>query len=100
MTVGGLNFSCPRCNNPLFFTFKLADEGDSTNREVHCPDAARFGLWPWTFIRSDEGLCPPAELRDPRATPSVPAAYGPVPAGDARTPDLRAAVPRDDRSLP
>jgi len=37
MTVGGLNFSCPRCNNPLFFTFKLADEGDSTNREVHCP---------------------------------------------------------------
>src|SRR3989475_634613 len=27
MTVGGLNFNCPRCNNPLFFTFKLADEG-------------------------------------------------------------------------
>ncbi|MGI0149083.1 MAG: hypothetical protein ACREDF_06090 [Thermoplasmata archaeon] len=37
MTVGGLNFSCPKCNNPLFFTFKLADEGDSTTREVHCP---------------------------------------------------------------
>ncbi|HWM51183.1 MAG TPA: hypothetical protein VNO76_07550 [Thermoplasmata archaeon] len=37
MTVGGLNFSCPRCNNPLFFTFKLADQGDSTQREVHCP---------------------------------------------------------------
>ena len=37
MTVGGLNFSCPKCNNPLFFTFKLADEGDATSRDVHCP---------------------------------------------------------------
>jgi len=23
MTVGGLNFNCPKCNNPLFFTFRL-----------------------------------------------------------------------------
>jgi len=37
MTVGGLNFSCPTCNNPLFFTFKLADKGDQTTRDVHCP---------------------------------------------------------------
>ncbi len=37
MTVGGLNFSCPRCNNPLFFTFKLADEGDQMKRIVNCP---------------------------------------------------------------
>ncbi len=37
VTVGGLNFSCPRCNNPLFFTFKLADEGDSMTRSVACP---------------------------------------------------------------
>jgi len=37
MTVGGLNFSCPRCNNPLFFTFKLAEETDSLSRTVNCP---------------------------------------------------------------
>jgi DNA-directed RNA polymerase subunit M/transcription elongation factor TFIIS len=37
MTVGGLNFNCPKCNNPLFFTFKLASEGDSMVRTVHCP---------------------------------------------------------------
>jgi transcription elongation factor Elf1 len=37
MTVGGLNFNCPRCNNPLFFTFKLADAGDSLKRTVACP---------------------------------------------------------------
>ncbi len=37
MTVGGLNFNCPRCNNPLFFTFKLADAGDSLTRIVACP---------------------------------------------------------------
>ncbi len=37
MTVGGINFNCPRCNNPLFFTFKLADEGDSLKRIVACP---------------------------------------------------------------
>ena len=37
MTIGGLNFNCPRCNNPLFFTFKLADEGDSLQRSVACP---------------------------------------------------------------
>ncbi len=37
MTVGGLNFNCPRCNNPLFFTFKLADKGDALTRDVACP---------------------------------------------------------------
>ncbi|HKW42931.1 MAG TPA: hypothetical protein VJP06_01975 [Thermoplasmata archaeon] len=37
MTVGGLNFNCAKCNNPLFFTFKMADEGDAMKREVHCP---------------------------------------------------------------
>lgn len=37
MTVGGVNFNCPRCNNPLFFTFKLADEGDRLTRVVNCP---------------------------------------------------------------
>ena len=37
VTVGGLNFNCPKCNNPLFFTFKLADEGDAMKREVNCP---------------------------------------------------------------
>jgi hypothetical protein len=37
MTVGGLNFNCPRCNNPLFFTFKLGNEGDAMARTVHCP---------------------------------------------------------------
>ncbi len=37
MTVGGLNFSCPVCNNPLFFTFRLADKGDAMTREVNCP---------------------------------------------------------------
>jgi hypothetical protein len=37
VTVGGLNFNCPRCNNPLFFTFRLADEGDSMTRIVNCP---------------------------------------------------------------
>src|SRR5436309_527903 len=38
MTVGGLNFNCPRCNNPLFFTFKMADEGDAMRREVNWLD--------------------------------------------------------------
>ncbi len=37
MTVGGLNFSCPKCNNPLFFTFRLSDQGDSMTREINCP---------------------------------------------------------------
>ena len=37
MTVGGINFNCPRCNNPLFFTFRLEDEGDSLSRDVACP---------------------------------------------------------------
>ena len=37
MTVGGLNFNCPKCNNPLFFTFRLADEGDAMTRSVSCP---------------------------------------------------------------
>jgi len=37
MTVGGLNFNCPRCNNPLFFTFKLSGEGDRLERVVNCP---------------------------------------------------------------
>src|SRR2546422_10062562 len=38
-------------------------------------------------------------MRGPRAAPVVPAAYGPVPGGDARSPDFRTAIPRDDRPL-
>jgi len=37
MTVGGLNFSCPRCNNPLFFTFKMEEALQKLTRKVHCP---------------------------------------------------------------
>ena len=47
MTVGGLNFSCPRCKNPLFFTFRLAEQGDAMTRDIHCPGSKttwRVGL--------------------------------------------------------
>ena len=37
MAVGGVNFTCPKCANPLFFTFRLSDQGDAMTRTVNCP---------------------------------------------------------------
>lgn len=37
MTVGAVQYDCPKCNNPLFFTFKVSDAGDGLKRFVNCP---------------------------------------------------------------
>jgi len=38
MTTGALQYSCPKCNNPLFFTFIVEDVLDSKlTRRIHCP---------------------------------------------------------------
>lgn len=37
MTVGAVQYNCPKCNNPLFFTFKVSDAEDTLKRSVNCP---------------------------------------------------------------
>ena len=38
MTAGALQYSCPKCNNPLFFTFIVEDALDKKlTRRIHCP---------------------------------------------------------------
>ena len=37
MTTGAVQYSCPKCGNPLFFTFKVEDARGKLTRKVHCP---------------------------------------------------------------
>ena len=37
MTTGALQYSCPKCGNPLFFTFKVEDAREKLTRKIHCP---------------------------------------------------------------
>lgn len=37
MTTGGLSYACPKCNNPLFITFRVADLTPGLKRAVNCP---------------------------------------------------------------
>jgi DNA-directed RNA polymerase subunit RPC12/RpoP len=37
MTTGAVQYSCPKCNNPLFFTFKVVDTKDNLRKTVNCP---------------------------------------------------------------
>lgn len=37
MTTGGLSYACPKCNNPLFITFRVADLNAGLKRTLNCP---------------------------------------------------------------
>ena len=37
MGTGGLNYVCPKCGNPLFFTFRVAETKDGMRKAVRCP---------------------------------------------------------------
>ncbi len=37
MTTGALQYSCPKCNNPLFFTFKVEEAAGKLTRKIRCP---------------------------------------------------------------
>lgn len=37
MGTGGLNYVCPTCGNPLFFTFRVVETKDGMRKRVHCP---------------------------------------------------------------
>jgi len=37
MGTGGLNYVCPTCGNPLFFTFRVVETKDGMQKRVHCP---------------------------------------------------------------
>jgi len=37
MTTGAVQYSCPKCNNPLFFTFKVEEAAGKLSRQIHCP---------------------------------------------------------------
>src|SRR2546428_6559461 len=37
MTTGAVQYSCPKCGNPLFFTFKVEDAREKLTRKIHCP---------------------------------------------------------------
>ena len=35
--TGGLNYICPNCGNPLFFTFRVVETKGGLQKRVHCP---------------------------------------------------------------
>src|SRR3990172_2061345 len=37
MGTGGLNYVCPNCGNPLFFTFRVVETKDGLKKRIHCP---------------------------------------------------------------
>lgn len=37
MTTGAVQYSCPKCNNPLFFTFKVEEAAGKLSRKIRCP---------------------------------------------------------------
>ena len=37
MTTGAVQYSCAKCGNPLFFTFKVEDAREKLTRKIHCP---------------------------------------------------------------
>jgi len=37
VTTGAVQYSCPKCGNPLFFTFKVEDAKGKLTRKIHCP---------------------------------------------------------------
>src|SRR5437867_167868 len=72
MTVGGLNFNCPRCNHPLFLPVKEGDGGRPVPREVNLPG------WPNAWVvrpdipPKEAGLWPPAGWPQPLPPPLLP----------------------------
>ncbi len=37
MTTGAVQYTCPKCGNPLFFTFKVEEAREKLSRRIHCP---------------------------------------------------------------
>jgi DNA-directed RNA polymerase subunit RPC12/RpoP len=37
MGTGGLNYICPTCGNPLFFTFRVVETREGLRKPIHCP---------------------------------------------------------------
>ena len=58
MGTGGLNYVCPNCGNPLFFTFRVAETKEGLRKRIHCPGCRTVWVVNLTMVPEQEGPPP------------------------------------------
>ena len=55
MGTGGLNYLCPNCGTPLFFTFRVAETKEGLRKDVPCPGCHAVWVVDLRMVAHEEG---------------------------------------------